>query len=104
MRCTDAGDLGRWEQPKVQRPIDGVEVEPLRIEDPADPDEHVLVLLVPGIFDGGEKLLATSWATDIVGRGCPRAAGAHRIVPLGLGLASGLTATRWHQLSPRSCS
>lgn len=72
-----------------QHPIDGVEVEPLGIETPADADEHILVLLVLRVFDGGGDLLVTY-------PHCLNQASLCTTAPIGLSTASLATiASQW---------
>src|SRR5437870_3387310 len=70
---------------EAQRPIDGVEVESLRVEGAADPGEHAVMLLMFRVLNGGEKFFVARCAAHVIRwRGaCP--AGAQRIGPGGVG-------------------
>ena len=90
--------------PEAQRPVDGIEVESLRIECAADPRERAVVLLVLGVFDRGEELLVARRPADIIRWSGTCAGGAERVVPISIGRARGFTKIRQCQLSPKSYS
>jgi hypothetical protein len=63
----------------VERPVDVVGIEGRRVELPADPLEHVVMLRVPGIVDHVQAMVVAREAADVLRRTRTATSQDHRI-------------------------
>src|SRR6476661_8511435 len=69
-----------------QGPVDGAQIELLRVERPSDPGLYLAVLLVMRVPENLQEVLVAGGATAVLRRACPLAAVADGISDVRLGI------------------